>query len=96
MADISSVSKIQTGLKAEQDRLRQISKLLNNEIEAGNLEGLIIFGRDSKGKMITMTTRALRCDLLGYAQCQINLFFNILAAGLESTGEIVELPDVED
>jgi len=46
--------------------------------------------------MITMTTQALRCDLLGYAQCQLNLFFGILAAGLESTGEKVELPDVED
>jgi len=91
-----SISKLPTGLKAEKDRLRQISALLQSEIETGNLEGLIIFGRDSEGKMITMTTQALRCDLLGYAQCQLNLFFNILAAGLESTGEHVELPDVED
>jgi hypothetical protein len=91
-----NVSKLPTGLKVERDRLRQISKLLNNEIEAGNLEGLIIFGRDSEGKMITMTTQALRCDLLGYAQCQLTYFFSVLAAGLESTGERVELPEVED
>ena len=91
-----NVSKLPTGLKQEKDRLRQMSQLLASEIDAGNLEGLIIFGRDRNGKMLTMTTQSIRCDLLGYAQCQLNMFFNALSVGLEKTGVNIELPEAED
>lgn len=91
-----NIAKLPTDLKQKKDRLRQISTLLESEIETGNLEGLIIFGTDHQGKMITMTTHALRCDLLGYAQCQLNRFLSLLSEGLERTGEPVELPEVED